>query len=62
MRTLTRRQVLVTGTAAGAAVIVDAAPARAQKRELTFLSVNHFVPTSDDELRRQGEAFGGQPR
>src|SRR2546427_9566508 len=30
----------------------------AQKRELTFLSWNHFVPVSDDELRRQAEAFG----
>jgi len=36
------------------------APALAQKRELTFLSWNHFVPASDDELRRQAEAFGKQ--
>jgi len=36
------------------------APAFAQKRELTFLSWNHFVPASDDELRRQAEAFGKQ--
>src|SRR5437899_2649776 len=33
------------------------APALAQKRELTFLSWNHFVPASDDELRSQAEAF-----
>jgi len=26
--------------------------------ELTFLSWNHFVPASDDELRKQAEAFG----
>ena len=36
------------------------APAFAQKRELTFLSWNHFVPASDDELRKQAEAFGKQ--
>ena len=34
------------------------APAFAQKRELTFFSWNHFVPASDDELRKQAEAFG----
>ena len=28
-----------------------------QKRELTFLSWNHFVPASDEELRKQAEAF-----
>src|ERR1700682_5542770 len=36
------------------------APAVAQKRELTFLSWNHFVPASDDELRRQAEVFAKQ--
>src|SRR5438477_11036342 len=36
------------------------APALAQKRELTFLFWNHFVPASDDELRRQAEVFGKQ--
>jgi multiple sugar transport system substrate-binding protein len=35
-------------------------PAFAQKRELTFLSWNHFVPASDDELRRQAEVFSKQ--
>jgi multiple sugar transport system substrate-binding protein len=39
---------------------LDRAPARAQKRELTFLSWNHFVPAADDELRKQAEAFGKQ--
>jgi multiple sugar transport system substrate-binding protein len=39
---------------------LDRAPARAQKRELTFLSWNHFVPASDDELRKQAEAFSQQ--
>jgi multiple sugar transport system substrate-binding protein len=56
----TRREFLVGGTAAGTALVLDRAPARAQKREISFLSVNHFVPTSDDELRRQAEAFGKQ--
>jgi multiple sugar transport system substrate-binding protein len=36
------------------------APAFAQKRELTFLSWNHFVPAADDELRKQAEAFAKQ--
>ena len=36
------------------------APAFAQKRELTFLSWNHFVPASDEELRRQAEVFSKQ--
>jgi multiple sugar transport system substrate-binding protein len=39
---------------------LDRAPARAQKRELTFLSWNHFVPAADDELRRQAEVFAKQ--
>ena len=39
---------------------LDRAPALAQKRELTFLSWNHFVPAADDELRRQAEAFSKQ--
>ena len=29
---------------------LDRAPALAQKRELTFLSWNHFVPAADDVL------------
>jgi multiple sugar transport system substrate-binding protein len=47
------------GTMAGLATL-DRPPAFAQKRELTFLSWNHFVPASDDELRKQAEAFGKQ--
>jgi multiple sugar transport system substrate-binding protein len=39
---------------------LDHAPARGQKRELTFLTFNHFVPASDDELRRQAEVFAKQ--
>ena len=58
----TRRQFLTTtaGATAGMAswLALGKAPAFAQKRELTFLSWNHFVPASDDELRKQAEAFG----
>ena len=47
------------GTSAGMAswLALGRAPALAQKRELTFLSWNHFVPAADDELRKQAEAF-----
>ena len=60
----TRRQFLSTtaGAAAGMAswLSLGKAPAYAQKRELTFLSWNHFVPASDEELRRQAEVFSKQ--
>ncbi len=36
----------------------QAAPPSPRRRELTFLSWNRFVPASDDELRKQAEAFG----
>src|SRR5438445_8786677 len=51
---------VASGAAAGMAswLALGKAPAFAQKRELTFLSWNHFVPASDDELRKQAEAFG----
>src|SRR6266511_2172013 len=57
-----RRQFLLTsaGALAAGSFALDRAPAHAQKRELTFLSWNHFVPASDDELRKQAEAFGKQ--
>src|SRR2546427_13185676 len=60
---LSRRGFLKTsaGAMAGASVLAGMpAPGLAQKRELTFLSWNHFVPASDDELRKQAEAFGKQ--
>src|SRR5947207_165871 len=60
MRTTTRRQFLLTTATAGAALTLNRAPALAQKRELTFLSTNHFVPASDEELRRQADLFGKQ--
>ena len=53
---------VASGAATGMAswIALGKAPAFAQKRELTFLSWNHFVPASDDELRKQAEAFGKQ--
>src|SRR5215207_7190451 len=59
-----RRHFLATsaGATAGMAswLALGKAPAFAQKRELTLLSWNHFVPAADDELRKQAEAFGRQ--
>jgi multiple sugar transport system substrate-binding protein len=59
-----RRQFLRSSAGAAAGITAWAAlgraPALAQKRELTFLSWNHFVPASDDELRKQAEAFAKQ--
>jgi len=61
MHGTTRRQFLKTSAGASAGVAswlaLGKAPAFAQKRELTFLSWNHFVPAADDELRRQAEEF-----
>jgi multiple sugar transport system substrate-binding protein len=64
MNGTTRRQFLKVSAASSAGMAswlaLGKAPAFAQKRELTFLSWNHFVPASDDELRKQAEAFGKQ--
>jgi len=64
MRGPSRRQFLRSSVGATAGVAAWAtlgrAPAFAQKRELTFLSWNHFVPASDEELRKQAEAFSKQ--
>jgi len=61
MKGTTRRQFLKTsaGASAGMAswLALGKAPAFAQKRELTFLSWNHFVPAADDELREKAEAL-----
>ena len=60
---ISRRRFLKTsaGVLAGtSSVFTERAPAFAQKRELTFLTGNHFVPASDDELRRQAEVFAKQ--
>ena len=59
-----RRQFLkqTAGASTGMAswLALGHAPAFAQKRELTMLSWNHFVPAADDELRKQAEAFSKQ--
>jgi len=64
MQATSRRHFIraASGATAGMAswLALGRAPAFAQKRELTFLSWNHFVPASDDELRKQAEAFGKQ--
>jgi multiple sugar transport system substrate-binding protein len=57
---LHRRQILRAGALAAAGLTLGKAPAFAQKRTLTMLSFNSFVPASDEELRRQAEAFGKQ--
>jgi multiple sugar transport system substrate-binding protein len=57
---LSRRSFLATSAVAAGSLALDRAPVHAQKRELTFLSWNHFVPASDDELKKQAEAFGKQ--
>jgi multiple sugar transport system substrate-binding protein len=62
-RAVSRRNFLRTSgiaLAGAAAMSLARAPALAQKRELTMLTLNHFVPASDDELRRQAELFGKQ--
>src|SRR5215813_8760149 len=59
-----RRQFLKQSAGATASMTswlaLGRAPALAQKRELSFLSWNHFVPAADDELRRQAELFSKQ--
>ena len=60
---VTRRRFLTASAAVlagSSSVLLGRAPAFAQKRELTLLTFNHFVPASDDELKRQAEVFGKQ--
>ncbi len=62
MSTLTRRSLLrssaVTATGLTGMLLSKTAPAVAQERELKLLTWSHFVPSSDEELQRQLEAFG----
>jgi ABC-type glycerol-3-phosphate transport system substrate-binding protein len=52
-------RVTVGGLAGVAGILaIRQPPAIAQQRELTLLSFNHFVPQSDDELRKQAAEFG----
>ena len=60
MQRITRRKFLASTSAVGAVALVGRAPAFAQKRELSLLSNNHFVPAADDELRRQADVFSKQ--
>src|SRR5262249_49116255 len=64
LRSPRRRQFLRTtvGSAAGLAGILALrrAPAYAQTRELTFLTIASFVPDTDKELKRQFEEWGAK--
>src|SRR5439155_4966736 len=63
-RRVGRRQFLRTaaGGAAGLAgmLALRKAPAYAQTRELTFLTIASFVPETDKELKRQLEEWGAR--
>src|SRR3989442_13088137 len=63
-RRVSRRQFLgaAAGGAAGLGGILAAgkAPAFAQTRELTFLSIASFVPDTDKELKRQLDEWGAK--
>src|SRR2546428_5807780 len=64
MARITRRQCrrVTAGGAAGlsGALALGRAPAFAQTRELTFLSIASFVPETDKELKRQFEEWGAK--
>src|SRR6266478_744815 len=64
MARVTRRHFLrvTAGGAAGlgGALALGRAPAVAQTRELTFLTVASFVPETDKELKRQFEEWGAK--
>jgi multiple sugar transport system substrate-binding protein len=59
-----RRQFLQSAAGAagglGAVLALRQAPALAQTRELTFLTIASFVPDTDKELKRQFEEWGKQ--
>src|SRR5438309_8335099 len=62
-RGVSRRQFLRTSAgAAGVAGILASgrAPATAQTRELSFLSIASFVPDTDKELKRQFDEWGAK--
>src|SRR2546429_7802689 len=61
MARVSRRQFLrVTAGGAAGALALGRAPAVAQTRELTFLSIASFVPETDKELKRQVEERGAK--
>ena len=56
-----RRQFLrVTASGAASVLVAGGAPAMAQTRELTFLTIASFVPETDKELKRQFEEWGAK--
>src|SRR3989441_4364075 len=61
MARLSRRQFLrVTAGGAAGALALGRAPAVAQTRELTFLTIASFVPETDKELKRQLDEWGAK--
>lgn len=64
MSSLTRRSLLrssaATATGLAGVLLAKTPPAMAQKQTLKLLTFSHFVPTSDEELKRQLEEFGKQ--
>src|SRR3989454_6404587 len=61
MARVSRRQFLrVTAGGAAGALALGRAPAVAQTRELTFLTIPSFVPETDKELKRQFEEWGAK--
>src|SRR3989475_6036929 len=61
-RRVSRRQFLGAAAGAGVTGVLAAgrAPAFAQTRELTFLTVASFVPETDKELKRQLDEWGAK--
>ncbi|RMF83716.1 MAG: extracellular solute-binding protein [Nitrospinota bacterium] len=61
-RVMTRRAFLgttaLTGAGLAGMLLSRTPPLLAQERQLTLLTWSHFVPSSDDELKRQLEEFG----
>lgn len=59
---LTRREFITTTAGAAAGLyglsMLKGSPSNAASPEVTMLSWNHFVPTSDAKLKEQFEAFG----
>ncbi len=65
LETSVNRRRFLRGTVSASAglasiLLTKTPPARAQERELRLLTWSHFVPASDEELKRQLEAFGKQ--
>lgn len=54
------RSSLLASTGLAGMILAKTPPAFAQERELKLLTFAHFVPASDDELRKQLDEFGKQ--